>query len=130
MEAVSVRVDPTDKKTRPLVEFIQSCHDCSLIIDLWNYQANVCITIYFSTCIFSSFKKKKSKIIIFLVLYLFNFLSIFFFIIIQSSIQNLECLVPDIVSLFIRLCTTPILRAFGQQLVQAISFLLLLIYDI
>ncbi|KAI9306444.1 ribosome 60S biogenesis N-terminal-domain-containing protein [Cunninghamella echinulata] len=82
-ETVSIRVDPTDKKTRPLVEFIQSCHDCSLIIDLWNYQAN-------------------------------------------SSVQNLECLVPDIVSLFIRLCTTPILRAFGQQLVQSISFFLLI----
>ncbi|ORZ20655.1 ribosome 60S biogenesis N-terminal-domain-containing protein [Absidia repens] len=77
IEAVKVRVDPTETVTRPLVEYIQSCTDCSPIIDLWDYQTN-------------------------------------------ANIQNLECLAPDIVSLFIRLCNTPILRAFGVQLVQSI----------
>ncbi|CAO3591769.1 unnamed protein product [Absidia cylindrospora] len=84
IEAVKVRVDPTETITRPLVEYVQWCTDCSPIIDLWDYQTN-------------------------------------------ANIQNLECLAPDIVSLFIRLCNTPILRAFGVQLVQSISFFIIII---
>ncbi|KAI9011983.1 ribosome 60S biogenesis N-terminal-domain-containing protein [Phycomyces nitens] len=37
-----------------------------------------------------------------------------------THIQNLECIVPDIISMFIRLCMTPIIRAFGLQLIQTI----------
>ncbi|KAI7871775.1 ribosome 60S biogenesis N-terminal-domain-containing protein [Spinellus fusiger] len=37
-----------------------------------------------------------------------------------TNIQNLECIVPDVISMFIRLCTTPIIRAFGVQLIQTI----------
>ncbi|KAI8388470.1 ribosome 60S biogenesis N-terminal-domain-containing protein [Radiomyces spectabilis] len=38
----------------------------------------------------------------------------------SANIQNLECLVPDVISLFIRLCDTPILRPFGLELCQTI----------
>ncbi|ORX56299.1 hypothetical protein DM01DRAFT_1382565, partial [Hesseltinella vesiculosa] len=36
----------------------------------------------------------------------------------SSNIQDLECIVPDVISLFLRLCDTPVLRAFGSDLAQ------------
>ncbi|KAI8968983.1 ribosome 60S biogenesis N-terminal-domain-containing protein [Mycotypha africana] len=38
----------------------------------------------------------------------------------SSNIQDMECMVPDIIGLFIRLCTTPIIRSYGLQIVQTI----------
>lgn len=39
--AVKVRVDPTEKYTRPLVEYCQSCTDCHELSSLWDYQTSV-----------------------------------------------------------------------------------------
>lgn len=39
--ATKDRVDPTEKQTRPLVEYAQSCTDCHEISNLWDYQASV-----------------------------------------------------------------------------------------
>lgn len=39
--AVKDRVDPTEKHTRPLVEYAQSCTDSHEINSLWDYQASV-----------------------------------------------------------------------------------------
>lgn len=39
--AVKDRIDPTEKQTRPLVEYAQSCTDCYEINNLWDYQASV-----------------------------------------------------------------------------------------
>ncbi|KAI7856237.1 ribosome 60S biogenesis N-terminal-domain-containing protein [Circinella umbellata] len=77
VEATKDRVDPMAKRTRPLVEYVQSCNDCNDLTDLWDFQA-------------------------------------------RDNISSLECLVPEIISLFLTLCTTPIIRPFGLQLVQAI----------
>ncbi|KAI9269065.1 ribosome 60S biogenesis N-terminal-domain-containing protein [Phascolomyces articulosus] len=77
VEATKDRVDPMAKRTRPLVEYVQSCSDCSDLTDLWDFQA-------------------------------------------RDNISSLECLVPEVISLFLSLCTTPIIRPFGLQLVQAI----------
>ena len=41
MEATKDRVDPMAKRTRPLVEYVQSCNDCSDLTDLWDFQARV-----------------------------------------------------------------------------------------
>ncbi|OBZ90827.1 hypothetical protein A0J61_01133, partial [Choanephora cucurbitarum] len=75
--AVRIRVDPTEKHTRPLVEYCQSCPDSHDLNSLWDYQAS-------------------------------------------SNIQDLECMLPDIVGLFIRLCTTPVIRSYGIQIIQTI----------
>lgn len=39
--AVKDRVDPTEKYTRPLVEYCQSCTDSHELNNLWDYQASV-----------------------------------------------------------------------------------------
>lgn len=39
--AVKVRVDPTEKHTRPLVEYCQSCTDSHELSSLWDYQTSV-----------------------------------------------------------------------------------------
>ncbi|KAI8376770.1 ribosome 60S biogenesis N-terminal-domain-containing protein, partial [Choanephora cucurbitarum] len=75
--AVRIRVDPTEKHTRPLVEYCQSCPDSHDLNSLWDYQAS-------------------------------------------SNLQDLECMLPDIVGLFIRLCATPVIRSYGIQLIQTI----------
>ncbi|KAI9259929.1 ribosome 60S biogenesis N-terminal-domain-containing protein [Sporodiniella umbellata] len=75
--AVKDRVDPTEKQTRPLVEYAQSCNDCYEINNLWDYQAS-------------------------------------------TNIQDLECMLPDIVGLFIKLCKTPVIRTFGTQIIETI----------
>ncbi|KAI8647125.1 ribosome 60S biogenesis N-terminal-domain-containing protein [Parasitella parasitica] len=75
--AVKSRVDPTEKYTRPLVEYCQSCTDSQELSSLWDYQAS-------------------------------------------TNIQDLECMLPDIVGLFIKLCTTPIVRSYGIQLIQTV----------
>ncbi|KAI9486447.1 MAG: ribosome 60S biogenesis N-terminal-domain-containing protein [Benjaminiella poitrasii] len=75
--AVKIRVDPTEKHTRPLVEYCQSCTDSHDLNNLWDYQAS-------------------------------------------ANIQDLECMLPDIVGLFIKLCTTPIIRSYGLQIIQTI----------
>ncbi|KAI8146468.1 ribosome 60S biogenesis N-terminal-domain-containing protein [Fennellomyces sp. T-0311] len=77
VEATKDRIDPMAKRTRPLVEYIQSCSDCQDLTDLWDFQA-------------------------------------------RDNILSLECIVPDVISLFLTLCTTPIIRPFGLQLVHAI----------
>ena len=41
VEATKDRVDPMEKRTRPLVEYVQSCNDCSDLTDLWDFQARV-----------------------------------------------------------------------------------------
>ncbi|KAI9313499.1 ribosome 60S biogenesis N-terminal-domain-containing protein [Dichotomocladium elegans] len=76
-EATKIRVDPMEKKTRPLVEYVQSCTDSSDLTDLWDFQ-------------------------------------------VQKNMLNLECTVPEIIALFLDLCTTPIIRPFGLQLTQTI----------
>ncbi|GAN07719.1 hypothetical protein MAM1_0173d07222 [Mucor ambiguus] len=75
--AVKNRVDPTEKHTRPLVEYCQSCTDSHELSNLWDYQAS-------------------------------------------TNIQDLECMLPDIVGLFMRLCTTPVIRSYGIQLIQTV----------
>ncbi|KAG1092445.1 hypothetical protein G6F42_019198 [Rhizopus arrhizus] len=75
--AVKNRVDPTEKHTRPLVEYCQSCTDSHELSNLWDYQAS-------------------------------------------TNIQDLECMLPDIVGLFMRLCTTPVVRSYGIQLIQTV----------
>ncbi|RCI06414.1 hypothetical protein CU098_010660 [Rhizopus stolonifer] len=75
--AVKVRVDPTEKYTRPLVEYCQACADSHDLNSLWDYQAS-------------------------------------------SNIQDLECMLPDIIGLFIKLSTTPVIRSYGVQLIQVI----------
>ncbi|CEP11420.1 hypothetical protein [Parasitella parasitica] len=75
--AVKNRVDPTEKYTRPLVEYCQSCPDSHELNNLWDYQAS-------------------------------------------TNIQDLECMLPDIMGLFMRLCTTPIIRSYGIQLIQTV----------
>ncbi|KAI7906920.1 ribosome 60S biogenesis N-terminal-domain-containing protein [Cokeromyces recurvatus] len=75
--AVKIRVDPTEKYTRPLVEYCQSCTDSQDLNNLWDYQAS-------------------------------------------SNLQDLECMLPDIIGLFIKLCTTPVIRSYGIQLIQTI----------
>ncbi|KAG2200281.1 hypothetical protein INT47_000274 [Mucor saturninus] len=75
--AIKTRVDPTEKHTRPLVEYCQSCTDSRELSSLWDYQAS-------------------------------------------ANIQDLECMLPDIIGLFIRLSTTPIIRSYGIQVIQTI----------
>ncbi|KAI7883289.1 hypothetical protein K492DRAFT_205560 [Lichtheimia hyalospora FSU 10163] len=72
-EATKIRVDPMEKQTRPLVEYVQQCQDASDLLDLWDYQAN-------------------------------------------KNLQNLECLVPEVIALFMKLCTTPIIRPFDTRM--------------
>lgn len=40
-EATKIRVDPMEKRTRPLVEYVQQCQDGSDLLDLWDYQTSV-----------------------------------------------------------------------------------------
>ncbi|CAO3703075.1 unnamed protein product [Rhizopus stolonifer] len=70
-------IDPTEKQTRPLVEYAQFCTNCHEINNLWDYQAS-------------------------------------------TNIQDLECMLPDIVGLFIRLCKTPVIRSFGSQIIETV----------
>ncbi|KAI8065719.1 ribosome 60S biogenesis N-terminal-domain-containing protein [Gongronella butleri] len=74
---VALVVDPMEKYTRPLVEYVQSLADPSSLVGLWDYQSS-------------------------------------------TNIQDLECIVPDVMSLVLRLCETPILRAFGSDLAQSL----------
>ncbi|KAI8087542.1 ribosome 60S biogenesis N-terminal-domain-containing protein [Thamnidium elegans] len=75
--AIKTRVDPTEKYTKPLVEYCQSCTDSRDLNNLWDYQAS-------------------------------------------TNTQDLECMLPDIIGLFMRLCTTPVIRSYGIQLIQAV----------
>lgn len=42
--AIKTRVDPTEKYTRPLVEYCQSCTDSHELSNLWDYQASVSVS--------------------------------------------------------------------------------------
>ncbi|KAI8980871.1 ribosome 60S biogenesis N-terminal-domain-containing protein [Pilobolus umbonatus] len=75
--AVQDRVDPTEKHTRPLVEYVQSCEDSHVLSQLWDHQ-------------------------------------------VATNAQNLECIVPEVIALFMYLCTTPIIRSYGLQLIQTV----------